>query len=204
MPDTPTNSPVSEPRAPYRCYGPLDVPKGGDVIAPRGRTPSRIGSTGLGRSTLRRCCTLLADSQRGESCLQGAAVHPWCEGLNLQAMAGIADKADALPARLSGGQLHCAAIARAPSTGVRASLFDEPTSTRDPEPEQGGDGVIKALAGASRRMLLVTRERKPAADCGDPVAFPHRRMIEAEGPAERPIGNPQRERLRGLLSATAA
>jgi polar amino acid transport system ATP-binding protein len=120
------------------------------------------------------------------------------------AKVGIADKADAWPAMLSGGQQQRAAIARALCMEPRALLFDEPTSALDPELEQEVVRVIKALADEGRTMLLVTHDMKLAADVSDHVIFLHQGRIEEEGPPEQLFRNPQTDRLRGFLSATAA
>jgi len=120
------------------------------------------------------------------------------------AKVGIADKAGAWPAQLSGGQQQRAAIARALCMEPRALLFDEPTSALDPELEQEVVKVIKALAEEGRTMILVTHDMKLAADVSDHVIFLHKGRIEEEGPPDRLFGNPQTERLRGFLSATAA
>lgn len=120
------------------------------------------------------------------------------------AKVGIADKADAWPAMLSGGQQQRAAIARALCMEPRALLFDEPTSALDPELEQEVVKVIKALADEGRTMILVTHDMKLAADVSDHVIFLHMGKIEEEGPPAQLFGNPQTERLRGFLSATAA
>lgn len=120
------------------------------------------------------------------------------------AKVGIADKADAWPAMLSGGQQQRAAIARALCMEPRALLFDEPTSALDPELEQEVVKVIKALADEGRTMILVTHDMKLAADVSDHVIFLHQGKIEEEGPPATLFGNPQTERLRGFLSATAA
>ncbi len=120
------------------------------------------------------------------------------------AKVGIADKADAWPAMLSGGQQQRAAIARALCMEPRALLFDEPTSALDPELEQEVVKVIKALADEGRTMLLVTHDMKLAADVSDHVIFLHQGKIEEQGPPDQLFGNPQTERLRGFLSATAA
>ena len=117
---------------------------------------------------------------------------------------GIGDKAGSWPAQLSGGQQQRAAIARALCMEPRALLFDEPTSALDPELEQEVVKVIKALADEGRTMLLVTHDMKLAADCSDHVIFLHKGRIEEEGAPSQLFGNPQTERLRGFLSATAA
>jgi polar amino acid transport system ATP-binding protein len=49
------------------------------------------------------------------------------------ARVGLADKAEAYPARLSGGQKQRVAIARALAMEPELLLFDEPTSALDPE-----------------------------------------------------------------------
>lgn len=120
------------------------------------------------------------------------------------AKVGIADKADAWPAQLSGGQQQRAAIARALCMEPRALLFDEPTSALDPELQQEVVKVIKDLAAEHRTMILVTHDMKLAADVSDHVVFLHKGKIEEEGPPAAMFGNPQTDRLRGFLSATAA
>lgn len=119
------------------------------------------------------------------------------------AKVGIVEKCDAWPAQLSGGQQQRAAIARALCMEPRALLFDEPTSALDPELEQEVVKVIKALAEEGRTMILVTHDMKLAADVSDHVIFLHQGKVEEQGPPDRLFGNPQTERLRGFLSATA-
>ncbi len=119
------------------------------------------------------------------------------------AKVGIVEKCDAWPAQLSGGQQQRAAIARALCMEPRALLFDEPTSALDPELEQEVVKVIKALAEEGRTMILVTHDMKLAADVSDHVIFLHKGKIEEQGPPSAVFGNPQTERLRGFLSATA-
>ena len=56
------------------------------------------------------------------------------------------DKADEYPARLSGGQQQRAAIARALAMRPKAMLFDEATSSLDPELTDEVLGVMRELA----------------------------------------------------------
>jgi polar amino acid transport system ATP-binding protein len=74
------------------------------------------------------------------------------------AKVGLADKAEAYPSRLSGGQQQRVAIARALAMEPEILLFDEPTSSLDPELVGEVLRVIRALAGEGRTMLLVTHE----------------------------------------------
>ena len=116
---------------------------------------------------------------------------------------GIGDKCDVYPAQLSGGQQQRAAIARALCMEPQALLFDEPTSALDPELEQEVVKVIKDLASEGRTMLIVTHDMRMAADVSDHVVFLHMGKIEEEGAPDALFGNPQTERLKGFLSATA-
>lgn len=71
---------------------------------------------------------------------------------------GLAEKAETYPAHLSGGQKQRVAIARALAMQPDVMLFDEPTSALDPALVGEVLGVIEALAGEGRTMLLVTHE----------------------------------------------
>ena len=218
-----------ESRDLFRCFGPLDGPKGADLPTRLGHVVTPIGSSGLGLSAPPRGCTRQADSRQGESRLEGKAVHQRGEGLNrdpaglapvtvlkwnlkeVEAMApeclapvGIADLVDDLPAQLSRGQQPRVTMAWALRTGSRTPTFDGPTSARDPELEQELLRVIKAAADAGRTMRPFTQDMKHAADCGDHLNVPRQRKIEEERPTERPFGCPQSERLRGFLSAMVA
>ncbi|MCC6304597.1 MAG: ATP-binding cassette domain-containing protein [Rhodobacteraceae bacterium] len=69
------SAPVIEIRDLHKSFGPLEVLKGVDLAAPRGRVVALIGSSGSGKSTLLRCCNLLEDSQQGEIRFEGEAVR---------------------------------------------------------------------------------------------------------------------------------
>jgi ABC-type polar amino acid transport system ATPase subunit len=79
-------------------------------------------------------------------------------GKELLAMVGLTDKADAWPAKLSGGQKQRVAIARALAMDPKLMLFDEPTSSLDPELVNEVLEVIGKLAARGMTMIIVTHE----------------------------------------------
>ncbi|MCC7276661.1 MAG: amino acid ABC transporter ATP-binding protein [Alphaproteobacteria bacterium] len=116
------------------------------------------------------------------------------------ARVGLEDRADEYPARLSGGQQQRVAIARALAMEPEVMLFDEPTSSLDPELVGEVLGVIKALAEEGRTMLLVTHELGFAYHVASRVLFLHEGRILEEGPPERLMKAPREERLRTFLA----
>ncbi len=74
------------------------------------------------------------------------------------AQVGIAAKRDIYPANRSGGQQQRAAIARALAMRPEVMVFDEPTSTLDPELVGEALRVMRGLAAEGRTMLVVTHE----------------------------------------------
>ena len=121
----------------------------------------------------------------GEACL--ARVH-------------LSDKAGEYPARLSGGQQQRVAIARALAMQPKAMLFDEPTSSLDPELTDEVLSVMRELATDGTTMIVVTHEMAFARDVCDRVMFLHNGQIEEEGPPEQVFGAPRSERCRQFLS----
>jgi ABC-type histidine transport system ATPase subunit len=110
------------------------------------------------------------------------------------------DKADAYPARLSGGQQQRAAIARALAMRPKVMLFDEPTSSLDPELKEEVLGVMRELAEAGTTMLVVTHEMEFAREVSDRVLFLHNGLIEEEGPPSEIFSQPRSERCRQFLT----
>jgi ABC-type histidine transport system ATPase subunit len=110
------------------------------------------------------------------------------------------DKAGEYPARLSGGQQQRAAIARALAMRPKAMLFDEPTSSLDPELTDEVLGVMRELAADGTTMIVVTHEMSFAREVSDRVIFLHDGLIEEEGPPENLFGAPRSERLQKFLA----
>ncbi|MCC7272112.1 MAG: amino acid ABC transporter ATP-binding protein [Alphaproteobacteria bacterium] len=113
---------------------------------------------------------------------------------------GLTDKRDAYPSTLSGGQQQRAAIARALAMRPRLMLFDEPTSSLDPELVGEVLEVMKALAIEGMTMICVTHEMSFARDVASRVIFMDEGMIVEEGPPETVFTAPQQERTRAFLA----
>ena len=114
---------------------------------------------------------------------------------------GIEEKADQYPSRLSGGQQQRAAIARALAMKPDVMLFDEPTSSLDPELVGEVLRVMKSLAKEGRTMIIVTHEMRFAKEVSSKVIFLDQGRIEEEETPDKFFNNPQSERLKRFLAA---
>jgi polar amino acid transport system ATP-binding protein len=129
--------------------------------------------------------------------------HPrqFAEAIALAELAkvGMADRAASFPARLSGGQQQRVAIARALAMSPEILLFDEPTSSLDPELVFEVLGVIRSLADEGRTMLLVTHELGFAYHFATRVIFLADGLIYEDGTPEQVLRTPRRERTQAFL-----
>jgi len=116
------------------------------------------------------------------------------------ARVGLAEKENAYPAHLSGGQMQRVAIARALSMDPDMMLFDEPTSALDPELVGDVLAVMKDLAGEGMTMMVVTHEMGFAREVGDKLVFMDGGIIVEEGDPAEVLADPRHERTKGFLS----
>ena len=79
-------------------------------------------------------------------------------------------------------------------------LFDEPTSSLDPELTDEVLTVMRELAADGTTMIVVTHEMAFARDASDRVLFLHNGQIEEEGPPDQVFGAPKSERCRQFLT----
>ena len=121
------------------------------------------------------------------------------EAIKLLEQVGIKDKAYDYPVHLSGGQQQRAAIARALAISPEILLFDEPTSSLDPELVDEVLSVMRKLAEEGKTMLVVTHEMEFARKVSNKVIFLHDGLIEEEGHPDTVFTNPQSERCRNFL-----
>ena len=113
---------------------------------------------------------------------------------------GIAEKADQYPSSLSGGQQQRAAIARALAIKPDVMLFDEPTSSLDPELVGEVLKVMQSLAEEGRTMIVVTHEMGFAREVSTKTIFLNKGRIEEEGAPNDLFNNPQSPRLKQFLT----
>ena len=112
----------------------------------------------------------------------------------------VLDKRDAYPNQLSGGQQQRVAIARALAMQPRIMLFDEPTSSLDPEMVGEVLGVMQTLADEGMTMVVATHEMGFARRVADRVLFLDQGQIVEEGAPADLFDRPQGERTRQFLS----
>lgn len=112
---------------------------------------------------------------------------------------GMAPYRDARPHQLSGGQQQRVAIARALSMNPEILLFDEPTSSLDPEMVGEVLETMTDLAKEGLTMIVVTHEMAFARDISSRVVFMDQGVIAESGASEQVINNPQNERTQAFL-----
>lgn len=122
------------------------------------------------------------------------------EALNYLEQVELLDKIHEYPSRLSGGQQQRVGIARAMAVNPEVILFDEPTSSLDPELVTGILDVIRKLAKDHKRtLIIVTHEMRFAQEVADRVLFMDEGIILEEGSPEVIFNNPKHIRTKQFL-----
>jgi polar amino acid transport system ATP-binding protein len=112
---------------------------------------------------------------------------------------GLAARAGHYPSQLSGGQQQRVAIARALALDPAIMLFDEPTSSLDPELTGEVLNVMRTLAAEGMTMVVVTHEIGFAASVGQHIVFLDAGRIGLEGPPATVFRPPWQPRMRQFL-----
>ena len=121
-------------------------------------------------------------------------------GKTLLDKVGLKDKYHTYPPHLSGGQKQRAAIARALAMEPEAILFDEPTSSLDPEMVKEVLNVMKGLAHTGMTMVIVTHEMGFAREVADRVWFLDEGSLIEDSPTQAFFATPRTERAREFLA----
>jgi len=109
------------------------------------------------------------------------------------------DRANAYPGQLSGGQKQRVAIVRALCMEPDVMLFDEPTSSLDPEMVGEVLEVMKKLAEDGMTMIVVTHEMGFAKEVGTRIIFMDEGKVVEEDNPEEIFSSPKSERLKNFL-----
>ncbi|MBY5494230.1 amino acid ABC transporter ATP-binding protein [Rhizobium leguminosarum] len=112
----------------------------------------------------------------------------------------ISEQADKYPGQLSGGQQQRVAIARALCMQPRIMLFDEPTSSLDPEMVKEVLDTMVDLAQGGITMICVTHEMGFARQVADRVIFMDQGQIVEINTADAFFKTQQNARTRQFLA----
>ena len=217
-----TNPPALEVRNLGKSFGKTEVLRGISFTLERGAVLALIGSSGGGKTTLRREAEVRAARRHfglvfqqfnlfpQYSVLRNVTLAPTlnrlgtAEEIDARARAlidrvGLTDKLDSYPGQLSGGQQQRVAIARALALAPDILCFDEPTSALDPELTSEVLSVIRGLKSHDSTMVVVTHEMEFARSVADQVIFMANGVIEEAGTPDEVFGNPKSPLLQSFL-----
>jgi len=114
---------------------------------------------------------------------------------------GLSAKRDHYPSQLSGGQLQRTGIARALAVRPDVILFDEPTSSLDPELVGEVLKVIKDVTSSGITSLLVTHEMQFAKSVSNRIVFMDKGVVASEGSPVDIFDTPSNPRLAQFLNS---
>lgn len=121
---------------------------------------------------------------------------------NLLNSVGLADYKDYYPDQLSGGQQQRVGIARALAVNPDLILFDEPTSSLDPQLVSEVLEIIKNVAQQNITTLIVTHEIGFAYQVADKVIFMADGLVIEQGKPDDVLINPQNIKTKEFLKST--
>jgi len=208
-------------------FGAVRALDGVSLSVAAGEVVCLIGPSGSGKSTLLRCINFLEEPTAGVVRVNGRRVgwdgarrvsgrelartraeigmvfqhfYLWPHMIALENVkVGLTDKMEVYPEHLSGGQRQRVAIARALAMEPRVMLFDEPTSSLDPELVGEVLRVMEQVAGEGMTMLVATHEMGFARKVADRVMFLDQGRVLELGTPDELFGRPRHERLRRFL-----
>ena len=112
---------------------------------------------------------------------------------------GLSERMGHYPSQLSGGQQQRVAIARALAIQPKLMLFDEPTSSLDPELRHEVLTVMQTVAQEGMTMIVVTHEMGFAQRVGSRLIFMDFGSIVHDGKPGDLLAKPPSDRFRDFL-----
>jgi polar amino acid transport system ATP-binding protein len=202
-----------------RCLNHLDAPDqgsvriDGDLLGYRARSGGMAAASDAALSQQRRQVgmvfqqfnlfshmTALENVMSGPlQVLRSAKAAAANEARQQLALVGLEEKAASYPEQLSGGQQQRVAIARALAMHPKVMLFDEPTSSLDPEMVAEVLQVMLDLSRHGMTMVIVTHEIQFANKAADRILFMDEGQIVEQGSPAELVANPRNERTQKFL-----
>ena len=124
------------------------------------------------------------------------------QAIELLTRFGLAEKADAYPDHLSGGQAQRVAIVRALAMEPELMLFDEITSALDPMLVGEVLDAVRELKAGGLTIVMATHEMGFARDVADRVCFLADGVVFEQGSAKEVFEAPRHERTAAFLART--
>ena len=121
-------------------------------------------------------------------------------GRTLLKRVDILEKENEYPSSLSGGQQQRVAIARGLAMKPKIMMFDEPTSSLDPEMIKEVLDVMIELAHEGMTMIVVSHEMGFAKEVADKIVMMDEGAIIEENEPEEFFRNPKKDRTKIFLS----
>ncbi|MNZ51407.1 L-cystine import ATP-binding protein TcyC [compost metagenome] len=121
------------------------------------------------------------------------------QSIELLEKVGLGNKLDSYPSQLSGGQQQRVGIARALALNPKVILFDEPTSSLDPELVGEVLAVIRKIAKEGITMIIVTHEMGFAQEVAGHVIFIDDGTVVESGTPDELFNSPKEERTKQFL-----
>ncbi|MDR2737983.1 MAG: amino acid ABC transporter ATP-binding protein [Puniceicoccales bacterium] len=119
--------------------------------------------------------------------------------MSLLKKVGLGRYGERYPWSLSGGQKQRAAIARALAMRPKVMLYDEPTSSLDPEMVEEVLQVMRDLDAEGMTQIIVTHEMRFARDASDYIIYMENGEIVEISDEDEIFINPQNEKTRRFL-----
>ena len=209
---------ILEVRSLKKSFGEVEVLNGVSFTVEKGDAIAVIGPSGSGNSTMLRCLIGLEQADGGYIIIDGVPLMDnlisapvMVKKINKSAAVerakellhdvGLLDKQDVYPSALSGGQKQRVAIARALMMDPDLLLFDEPTSSLDPQLTAEVLAVMKKLVAKRMTMILVTHEMGFAREAADKVIFMGDKKILEMGPTEQIFEHPSDPRIKEFIQS---
>jgi polar amino acid transport system substrate-binding protein/general L-amino acid transport system ATP-binding protein len=193
-----------------RCFNRLEAHQEGEIIVQGVRLHDKMENVAKVRTNIGMLfqdfnlfphMTVLMNCMAGPMWVKGIAEDQAHEtAMKFLERVKIPEQADKFPSQLSGGQQQRVAIARSLCMEPEVMLFDEPTSSLDPEMVSEVLETMTSLAQEGMTMVCVTHEMGFARAVADRVIFMDFGEIIEEAPPKTFFENPKFDRTKLFLS----